>query len=336
MEAMARGGEPPRVVMVAPKHAANVGAAARAAANFGLGTLWLVAPRCSLDKEAYALAAHAGHVLDAAVTVATLDEALADRELAVATSARRRRHHGHASADPEDVLFEMVGRRSALVFGPEESGLDNDALDRCQRVVTVPTAGHASINLAQTVVVLGYVWHRTATGRAPSAAAPPAPAEGATGGEVAAGGTSSTARPSPEARAPREALAPRAERAPLAERAQVEAMLGQLRALMRRIGYTDAARETAVLRRYRSLLTRSDPDADEVTLLRGLWYQFAWAVEQVPGRLPGPLLRGWEDAPAQGNARGRDGVESAEVAPDADRASDADGAPVDAEPPEVC
>jgi hypothetical protein len=113
-------------------------------------------------------------------------------------------------------------------------------------------------------------------------------------------------------------------------------MLGQLRALMRRIGYTDAARETAVLRRYRSLLTRSDPDADEVTLLRGLWYQFAWAVEQVPGRLPGPLLRGWEDAPAQGDAPGRDGAESAEVAPDADRASDTDGAPVDADTPEVC
>ena len=89
-------------------------------------------------------------------------------------------------------------------------------------------------------------------------------------------------------------------------------MLGQLRALMRRIGYTDAARETAVLRRYRALLTRSDPDADEVTLLRGLWYQFAWAVEQVPGRLPGPLLRGWEDDPV------------------------GDGAPVDADPPEVC
>jgi tRNA/rRNA methyltransferase len=55
-------------------------------------------------------------------------------------------------------MADLAGRRSALLFGPEESGLDNDALDRCQRVVTVPTAGHASINLAQTVVVLGYVW----------------------------------------------------------------------------------------------------------------------------------------------------------------------------------
>ncbi len=275
MDAMARGGEPPRVVMVSPKHAANVGAAARAAANFGLGPLWLVAPRCGLDKEAYALAANAGHVLDAAVTVATLDEALADRELAVATSARRRRHHGHASADPEDVLAELEGRRSALVFGPEESGLDNDALDRCQRVVTVPTAGHASINLAQTVVVLGYVWHRAVTGAASGAR---------------------VARAAPE-------------------RAQVEAMLGQLRALMRRIGYTDAARETAVLRRYRSLLTRSDPDTDEVTLLRGLWYQFAWAVEQVPERLPGPLLRGWDDAPVAYDASAGDGAHLGAVAP---------------------
>jgi TrmH family RNA methyltransferase len=278
MDAMARGGEPPRVVLVSPKHAANVGAAARAVANFGLGGLWLVAPRCALDKEAYALAVHGAPVLDAAVTVATLDEALADRELAVATSARRRRHHGHASADPEDVLAEMVGRRSALVFGPEESGLDNDALDRCQRVVTVPTAGHASINLAQTVVVLGYVWQRTVSGG-------PAGPRGAPAGEAAAAGDPAGA-------------APPSERPPPAERAQVEAMLGQLRALMRRIGYSDAARETSVLRKYRSLLTRIDPDADEVTLLRGLWYQLSWAVEQVPERLPGPRLSGWEDEPA--------------------------------------
>ena len=244
-------------MLVAPKHAANVGAAARAIANFGLGPLWLVAPRCSLNKEAYALATHAEGVLDAVVTVATLDEALADRDVAVATSARRRRHHGHASADPEAVLPALVGRRGAIVFGPEESGLDNDALDRCQAVVTVPTAAAASINLAQTVVVLGYAWHRLAT----AGAAPP--------------------HPSP----PLVAAAP--EDAP--ERAQVEAMYEQLRVLLRRVGYTDAARETAVMRKYRTLLGRAAPTADEVTLLRGLWYQLAWAVEQVPERLPGPV-----------------------------------------------
>jgi TrmH family RNA methyltransferase len=264
--------------LVSPKHAANVGAAARAAANFGLGGLWLVAPRCHLDKEAYALAAHAGPVLDAAVTVATLDEALADRDLAVATSARRRRHHGHASADPEDVMVAMAGRRAALVFGPEESGLDNDALDRCQRVVTVPTAGEASINLAQTVVVLGYVWHRWSSAgvRAPGAAAVPG-------------------RPAVEATDVVPGAAPAAHE-------QVEAMFGQLRALMRRVGYTDANRETPVLRRYRSLLGRAAPTADEVTLLRGLWYQLAWAVEQPAARLPGPRLRGWEAEPDPSDA----------------------------------
>jgi TrmH family RNA methyltransferase len=244
-------------VLVAPKHAANVGAAARAIANFGLGPLWLVAPRCARDKEAYALATHAEGVLDAAVEVATLDEALADREVAVATSARRRRHHGHASADPEAVLPSLVGRRAALVFGPEESGLDNEALDRCQAVVTVPTAGAASINLAQTVVVLGYAWHRASAGT------------GAARDEASGPAVAATVAGDPP------------------ERAQVEAMYEQLRALLRRVGYTDAARETAVMRKYRTLLGRAAPSADEVTLLRGLWYQLAWAVEQVPERLPG-------------------------------------------------
>ncbi len=253
-------------MLVAPKHAANVGAAARAIANFGLGPLWLVAPRCTLNKEAYALATHAEAVLDAAVTVATLDEALADRDVAVATSARRRRHHGHASADPEAVLPALIGRRAALVFGPEESGLDNDALDRCQAVVTVPTAAAASINLAQTVVVLGYAWHRL----------------GASGGVASAAASAAIVAP---------ADAP--------DRAQVEAMYEQLRVLLRRVGYTDAARETTVLRKYRTLLGRAAPTADEVTLLRGLWYQLAWAVEQVPERLPGPAATApADDTPA--------------------------------------
>ena len=240
---------------MSPKHAANVGAAARAIANFGLGPLWLVAPRCERNKEAFALAANAGPVLEAAVEVATLDEALADRTFVVATSARRRRHHGHTSAEPEVVLPELHGEQGAILFGPEESGLDNDALDRSQRIITIPTAANASINLAQTVVLIGYLWHR----RGGVAAAQPA--------EVA------SAR---------------------AERDQSEAMLGQLRALMRRIGYSDPRRERAVLRKYRTLLTRIDLTPDEVTLLRGLWYQLAWAVEQVPGRLPGPKLDGWE------------------------------------------
>jgi tRNA/rRNA methyltransferase len=241
--------------LVSPKHAANVGAAARAIANFGLGPLWLVAPRCERNKEAFALAANAGPVLEAAVEVGTLAEALADRTFVVATSARRRRHHGHASAEPEVVLPELAGERGAILFGPEESGLDNDALDRSQRIITIPTAANASINLAQTVVLIGYLWHR---GLGANREEP--------GEEVPA----------------------------RAERDQTEAMLGQLRALMRRIGYSDARRERAVLRKYRSLLTRIDPTPAEVTLLRGLWYQFAWAVEQVPGRLPGPQLDGWE------------------------------------------
>lgn len=264
MSNSARGGRPPRVVLVSPKHAANVGAAARAIANFDLGPLLLVAPRCSLDKEAYALAANAAHILDQATVVDSVDDAIADCDFVIATSARKRQHHAHTSADPERVIPEAFGRRAAILFGPEESGLDNDALDRAQRVITIPTGEHASINLAQSVVVVGYLWHRARLlQRAEDAGA---------AATAAAGGADAPA-----------------------DRAQVEAMLGQLRVLMRRIGYADEARETSVLRKYRSMLTRIEPTADEITLLRGLWYQFAWAVEQQPERLPGPLLDGWSE-----------------------------------------
>jgi tRNA/rRNA methyltransferase len=218
------------------------------------------------------LAAHASHVLDAVTIVERLDDALADRTRVVATSARRRKHHGHGSADPEAVLPELFGERGAILFGPEESGLDNAALDRSQRIVTIPTTEQASINLAQSVVILGYLYHRATV--APEALpTPPRLLVDAAGAA--------------------------------AERDQVEAMLGQLRALMRRIGYSDAQREVSVLRKYRSLLTRIELSADEVTLLRGLWYQLAWAVEQVPERLPGARLKGWEGWP--GREGGDDG-----------------------------
>jgi tRNA/rRNA methyltransferase len=254
----------PRVVLVSPKHAGNVGASARAMKNFGLRDLWLVAPRCEVDREARALAAHAGDVLDAAVTVATLAEALADRTMVVGTSARERASEVHRASPPEDVLPALVAQEGALVFGPEDTGLDNDALDRCTALVTLPTSRYASLNLAQAVVVVGYLWHREAM----RAAAEPREAG---------------ARPASPAAAPAAAPAPRA---------QVEGMLDQLAAVALRSGYTDRARLPTALRHLRAVLDRATPSVDEVARLRGLWSHLAWALEQDPSRLPEPDAAG--------------------------------------------
>lgn len=145
------------VVLVSPKTPGNVGAAARAMLNMGAADLRLVAPRCDhLCKEARAFSAHAEAVLEAATVYPTLAEALADRDLSVATSARPRAD----MTPPEHPAFVRprvaAAERVALVFGPEETGLHNSDLEQCQITVRVPTAEYASLNLAQAVLLVCY------------------------------------------------------------------------------------------------------------------------------------------------------------------------------------
>lgn len=238
-----------RVVLVRPKASANVGAAARAMKNFGLGELVLVRPRCRLDREAYALASHAGDVLDEARIVSTLDEALADRTFVVGTSARARASESVPDAELEAGMAAVPLGGAAVLFGPEDHGLANTELDRCQLLVHIRTAEYASINLAQAVNLVAYAHF---------------------------------ARPRPagagEAEAPEEALA---------SRDQVERMYAQMVAMWHLIGFTDANREEATLRLFRGFLERARLRPREVAALRGLWSQAAWAAERDPERLPG-------------------------------------------------
>ena len=243
-------------MLVSPKHAGNVGAVARAMANFGLAELWLVAPRCRLDRDAEAMAVHGYSVLEAARTVATLDEALADRTLVIATSARLRASDAHRATTPEAALARLHGNAGALVFGPEDTGLDNAALDRSDLVVTIPTAPYASLNLAQAVVVLAYLWF---VGRPALASEVERPA--------------ATVSPLPVAAA---SSAPR--------RDQLEAMLAQFQALALRTGYTDERRVEGMMRHMRRVLTRAAADDEDVARLRGLWSQLAGALDRAAPR----------------------------------------------------
>lgn len=149
-----------RIVLVRPKSSANVGAAARALKNFGLDDLVLVAPRCRLDRQAYALASHAGDVLDSARIVATVAEAVADRTRVLGTTAQGRASESFLAYDPSAGLATLPEPGGALLFGPEDHGLSNDDLDHCQGHITIPTADYASINLAQAVNILACAWFR--------------------------------------------------------------------------------------------------------------------------------------------------------------------------------
>jgi len=137
--------------------------------NMGLERLVLAAPECDpLSPEAERMARDAKSLLLSAVTVSTLDEALADFHYAVASTARRGKRRGDyrtpREAAPGLIERAEAGERIALVFGPEDRGLSAGHLSRCQEVVTIPTAGFKSLNLAQAVLVVAYELFLAASG----------------------------------------------------------------------------------------------------------------------------------------------------------------------------
>ncbi len=156
----------PCFVLVRPQLGENIGAAARAMANFGLDQMRLVAPRDRWpNPSAAAMASGAGRLLDDARIFRNTADAVADCTTVYATTARPR---GLANRilTPESAMREAVeklaeGERVAVLFGPERAGLENDDIARANAVICVPTApGFASLNLAQCALLIAYEWRR--------------------------------------------------------------------------------------------------------------------------------------------------------------------------------
>jgi tRNA/rRNA methyltransferase len=150
------------VVLKDPQNPENVGAAARAAANTGLGRLILVNPAPMTPEMLHPIATRCGRSLIDQLTVYdTLEEALADFHFVAGTTARLGSHRG--PFHPPKALGEKIAEmgpdvRVALVFGPERSGLTTPDLRLCHTIVNIPTADpkSSSLNLAQAVLILGY------------------------------------------------------------------------------------------------------------------------------------------------------------------------------------
>ncbi len=158
--------EAPAVILVEPQLGDNIGAAARAMANFGLGELRIVAPRDGWPNEsARSYAANALSVVDNAKVFPDLKAAVADLHYVIATTARRR-DMNKPVLEPEDAAQEMVARTKArqncgVLFGKERSGLENDDIAIADVIVSAPVvAAFASINLAQAVLLIAYEWRK--------------------------------------------------------------------------------------------------------------------------------------------------------------------------------
>lgn len=228
------------IVLVEPIYAGNIGAVARAMKNMGLERLALVNPGAAIDLEAYRMSAGADDILRAAPVYPSLREALAETNLAIATTARsgkRRRRTltpRHMAAKLSD-LTEV--NRVAVVFGPEDRGLKNEDLALCQWLVTIPANPRFnSLNLAQAVMIVCYeLW--LASAQAP-------------------------------------------EEAPLqlASINRLEAMYDHLEATLLRIGFLHQNNPERMMYSLRRIFGRAGLEERDVRIIRGICRQLDWYV----------------------------------------------------------
>lgn len=149
------------VVLISPRNPLNIGAAARAMANFGFERLTVVAPFAPHWREARS-AVGAPQVLERAAECASLAEALADCTLVAGTAMlARRKPEQPAMLLPAlaPILHDEMARggRAALVFGSEKRGLTRDDLSHCHLLAEIPTSPlQPSMNLGQAVAVCLY------------------------------------------------------------------------------------------------------------------------------------------------------------------------------------
>lgn len=231
---MSAGGQPPLIVLVRPQLGENIGKAARAMLNFGLKELRLVAPRDGWpNPDAGPAAAGADEVLAGAEVYETLADAVADCAHVFATTVRKR-GVTKPVVTPEEAagLIRAEAGRSAIVFGPERSGLETEEVALCRTILTVPVNPEfGSLNLAQAVILAAYEWSKSVDLAQPTLTElhPPAP------------------------------------------QVELDGMIGQLEDLLEGAGYFYPPDRTGATKRtLRTLLTKPAWNSLEIRTLRGV------------------------------------------------------------------
>lgn len=239
-----------RVVIVLdhPKDVVNIAGVARVMMNFGLSQLRLVEPD-DFDTWRIHGIAHRSHGITERATVhASLDEALADAVFVVGTTARGRTA-GRSYTRPREVAAQIASRAEdgivAIVFGREDRGLMNEALDRCHAVTIIPTdPEYSSLNLAQAALVLAYeVFLAVDSGQ----------------------------EPLPRGR--------RATRPPTQE--ELEETFAALAEGLHRIDFYKARKPEAVMRTLRTIISRAEPDLREAKLIAAIGHEIRHHVDRI-------------------------------------------------------
>jgi tRNA (cytidine32/uridine32-2'-O)-methyltransferase len=226
-----------RIILVGTTHPGNIGSAARAMKVMGLDRLYLVAPEAPFpSSRATALATSGDDILQRAVVVDELIDAIGDCALVLGTTARLR-SLPLPVMDPRSAaaqsVAEAAGHEVAIVFGRENSGLTNDETRMCHQLVNIPTsAEYHSLNLAQAVQVICYELHLAMLDQQPGLQAPhdwqPEPAE------------------------------------------RVEIYFQRLEHTLREIGFLNPDQPKRLMQRLRRLYQRARPDQNELNILNGI------------------------------------------------------------------
>ncbi len=252
------------VVLVEPQNPLNLGTVMRAMKNMGVEHLRLVNP-APMDLQRTQISAHRStSLLERLQIYPCLDDAIADCHHTVAFTARQRTYQWPSAAPHQRchtwLQTGQSGQRLALLFGREDSGLNNDELERCDEIVTIPTQpDYASLNLAQAVLIATYELFRAAT---------------------------NPLQPTPH-QAPQH---PKITPAPIAMRNR---MLAQIAHTLSAIGYFKSTSPNSVMHRLASILARAKPSNLEAQLLIGIFAEvmkFAHLVRRgiIPEALPPP------------------------------------------------
>ncbi|MBC7791359.1 MAG: TrmJ/YjtD family RNA methyltransferase [Anaerolineae bacterium] len=238
------------VVLSEPQDAVNIAAVVRAMKNMGIGRLRLVAPRPYDPYRIEGVAHGTEDIVRSIQHYDSLDAAVADC-VRVAGFTARRRAAKRALSDPRSAANNLLSFASegpvALVFGREDHGLPNEALDHVHLVVTIPTTNHASINLAQAVLIALYELHLAA----------------------------------PEAS---RTLAPPKKDAPPATSEQYELLFTDAARALEAMDFFRTRNPEHVNRTLRSIVSRAAPDSREIRLLRSMAIEVLRTIERIARR----------------------------------------------------
>ncbi|MDJ0599509.1 MAG: RNA methyltransferase [Crocosphaera sp.] len=237
-----------RIVLVEPAGPLNVGSVARVMKNMGLNQLILVKPHCDrFSDEARRMAVHGIEVLEKSQVVDNIPEALKGCQRIIATTGRSLSLPTHLET-PREALPWLLKEElnTALMFGPEDRGLNNEELNYAQRFVSIEAnPDYPSLNLAQAVAVCSYELYQAA----------------------------------------QDSLDSKTDLCfNLASFEMLEGYYQHLEAVLLKIGYLYPHTAKARLEKFRRLYNKANLTTEEVALLRGILRQLDWACQFIPSK----------------------------------------------------